>query len=509
MKKGLRLSGSLFLFLFLSSSLFAQKAFIPDYSSDQLQVVNTATQAITAAITIQTGSNSIAVSQDGSRAYVGYYDDGTNSNIITVVDGNTNSVARDIYVNNDVPYVAGIAISPDGSQVFFANNDTLFAINTQSLLVVARTGLAAGEAINGVAVSPDGTMVYAAGQNGIYVVDAATYTLQKFIPLDNKTLAQLIVSPDGKTLFTNDLNYGGLLYINVTTGATTAYDSASATYYGSVAVSPDGKKLYATAYGLNALHVIDVNTNLLTASVGINDLYYGVSISGDGQHVYAIGDDGSSLVTVSTATNTITSTLTTGGDCELVGGFVGGSTALPVNLLGFSVSPSGNDAKLQWQTASETNTSYFAIQRSADGINFTTIGKLAASGNSAIAKSYAYTDLNAAAINTKTLYYRLQVVDVNGRISLSDIKSVTPAVTSIVLLLPNPVKNLLTLQVSRYSGKAELSVTDMSGRRMLTQNRMVQPGDNILLNVSALQPGIYILRAEGENLSVEQKFIKQ
>ena len=69
----------------------------------------------------------------------------------------------------------------------------------------------------------------------------------------------------------------------------------------------------------------------------------------------------------------------------------------------FSASLEKNDAVLRWQTATETNSAWFSIQRSNDGIHFNNIGKVKAAGNSSRIESYAYTDMDAAALQTSKL----------------------------------------------------------------------------------------------------------
>src|SRR4029077_4311946 len=82
----------------------------------------------------------IAVSPDGTRAYVNNVGSGTTS----VVDTKSNLVVATIAVGSG-PY--GVAISPDGSHAYIANNSgTVSVIDTSSNSVVSTINVG-GEAV--------------------------------------------------------------------------------------------------------------------------------------------------------------------------------------------------------------------------------------------------------------------------------------------------------------------------------------------------------------------------
>lgn len=84
---------------------------------------------------------------------------------------------------------------------------------------------------------------------------------------------------------------------------------------------------------------------------------------------------------------------------------------LPVMLLTFTATCSDGQAKLFWQTASETNSYYFTIWRSDNGIDYYAIGNTYAVGYSNNVQSYFFTD--DTFING-TAYYRLTQTDMNN-----------------------------------------------------------------------------------------------
>lgn len=81
---------------------------------------------------------------------------------------------------------------------------------------------------------------------------------------------------------------------------------------------------------------------------------------------------------------------------------------LNVSWISFTATASGRQVLLNWQTAQEPEGAYFNIQRSADGINWQTIGSVNALGGSAGAGNYLFTDQQPLlGMN----YYRLQLTD--------------------------------------------------------------------------------------------------
>lgn len=86
------------------------------------------------------------------------------------------------------------------------------------------------------------------------------------------------------------------------------------------------------------------------------------------------------------------------------------SSVLPVDLSYFSIKCL-NNIFLNWQTLSEVNSNYFSIERSEDGYNYKTIGRVEAAGSSTIPHDYTFIDDDI--LNFK-LYYRLKQIDYDG-----------------------------------------------------------------------------------------------
>jgi hypothetical protein len=91
---------------------------------------------------------------------------------------------------------------------------------------------------------------------------------------------------------------------------------------------------------------------------------------------------------------------------------------LAVRLIDFKAAKVSDDVNINWSVADETNINAYEVQRSTDGINFTTIETVKAK-NSSAATAYSIKDLTAKA---GTNYYRLIFLE-RGRSEISKIVS--------------------------------------------------------------------------------------
>ncbi|RYE83225.1 MAG: hypothetical protein EOO65_04300, partial [Methanosarcinales archaeon] len=97
---------------------------------------------------------------------------------------------------------------------------------------------------------------------------------------------------------------------------------------------------------------------------------------------------------------------------------------LPVKLTSFAGQVDGHNlATLCWTTASEYNTAYFALERSAEGISFTEVGRVAAAGASNQSLAYQWNDIQQL---THLTYYRLRQADNDGTVVYSSVVALSP-----------------------------------------------------------------------------------
>jgi hypothetical protein len=84
---------------------------------------------------------------------------------------------------------------------------------------------------------------------------------------------------------------------------------------------------------------------------------------------------------------------------------------LPIDLLYFNYIVNINDITLNWVTVTETNNSFFTIEKSTDGVIWNKLIDIKGAGNSTTDKFYKYNDNN---LIKGIYYYRLSQTDYNG-----------------------------------------------------------------------------------------------
>jgi hypothetical protein len=190
---------------------------------------------------------------------------------------------------------------------------------------------------------------------------------------------------------------------------------------------------------------------------------------------------------------------------------VNGQAILPIKLSTFTGRLMNNAAALYWQTAQEQAASHFNVQRSTNGADFITIGKVMAIGNSTTRRDYVFTDQAIGSLRADKVYYRLQMEDLNGKQELSKIITLRPEVGSSIQLLANPVNDQAVLLIqAKEKATVTLSVTDVSGRALITSQRVAEFGMNTLsLPVQTLASGIYMLTVKYNDHIQTLRFIKQ
>lgn len=185
---------------------------------------------------------------------------------------------------------------------------------------------------------------------------------------------------------------------------------------------------------------------------------------------------------------------------------------LPVELTSFNAKCDGNKVNIYWTTASESNNDFFEIERSSDGINFSSIVKInSQSSNSSQPLNYTALDNNP--LDGKS-YYRLKQVDKDGKYSYSSLVTVNCqaalSVTPVVTVFPNPATNNITIDIKGLPGKKSLMIYDVVGQEMVNKTLESQ-NENIqaVFDVSAFAKATYILRLDvNYELFQIMKFVK-
>ncbi len=182
--------------------------------------------------------------------------------------------------------------------------------------------------------------------------------------------------------------------------------------------------------------------------------------------------------------------------------------SFPVTMTSFEAYQDESAVRLEWATASESNSDRFEVERSGDGANFENIGEVAAAGNSTVHLDYQFIDRSPL---TGGNYYRLKQVDLNGSVTYSEIRIINNEGQLGFTLFPNPLVQGRQAKIQIEMPKASdlnLTVTDMLGRKITGQMMSLHSGlQTVELATSDLAPGAYLVRLEGGGLFAEKSLI--
>ena len=166
------------------------------------------------------------------------------------------------------------------------------------------------------------------------------------------------------------------------------------------------------------------------------------------------------------------------GDGPLPGpAILGGGSPLLVSLLSFTGNCSGDNVQLKWATSSENSSDYFTIERSADGRDFTCIGKVKAAGTTGSICNYKLDDKQN---NGGYYFYRLCQFDFNGtknNYGLTTAGNCKSNDTEFLIYGSNGI--LSVINKTNEDQTIQIEVTDATGRRIeILNNQLSIPGIN-------------------------------
>ncbi|MBS1744220.1 MAG: T9SS type A sorting domain-containing protein [Bacteroidetes bacterium] len=181
-------------------------------------------------------------------------------------------------------------------------------------------------------------------------------------------------------------------------------------------------------------------------------------------------------------------------------GIVTGS--VPVTLLSFTARlRNNNTVLLNWQTTAEVNNDYFDVERSIDGINFATIGRVEGHGTTLLPNNYALIDPNPVSGYN---YYRLRQVDYDAHFMYSHTEVVELKKPELVTVFYNEQQNSIQVQFSNSQNNLRLKLYSANGQLIKSAT---EKNNNIAytFQLPVLATGIYML----ELVSDKERLVKK
>lgn len=183
---------------------------------------------------------------------------------------------------------------------------------------------------------------------------------------------------------------------------------------------------------------------------------------------------------------------------------------LPVRLKSFSAVKKSAGVQLQWHAETESNLAGYNIERSVDGINFSTISTVTAR-NSGSSVSYDYND---GAATGNVVYYRIAMTEMDGKATLSRVIKVSlngggrqlvvypnPVIgTTLSYTTPDMAKGVYTLKVFNSNAQVVYQMKYTHSGGSLSQQLQLPSG---------LKPGLYNMQLNDGSLQFKQSFLLQ
>ena len=305
-------------------------AYVANVKSNNVSVIDTSTDTVTATVPVGNCPLEVAISSDGTRVYVA----NCMSNSVSIIDATKNKVIGTVRVGS---YPEGVAVNPDGTKVYVVNaaSNTISVIDTATNNVTATVPV--GNLPVDVAVAPEGRKVYVVNsgippdyQGNISVIDTATNTITTSVNVE-KDPHGIVVNPDGtKVYVVNSNGYpyykGTVSVIDTATNTVTATVPLGSLPQG-IAVNPDGTRIYVAienpdGYFLEmigdvtaitgAVDVIDTAKNEFIDRVSVGSAPQEVAVTTDGTKVYIVNYGSNTTSVIDTATNKVNTTVHVG-----------------------------------------------------------------------------------------------------------------------------------------------------------------------------------------------------
>jgi endonuclease I len=175
---------------------------------------------------------------------------------------------------------------------------------------------------------------------------------------------------------------------------------------------------------------------------------------------------------------------------------------LPVTITDLTATKNDADILLQWKVSMETNFKQYEVERSTDGIHFNTIAIVAAQNK----PGYTLTDNSLPGV--QTVFYRIKMVDADGRFTYS--KTIPVKLNrrdAGITAYPNPAVNEITIGLLQaLPVKSTIRITDITGKEVLKQS-ISSAQNNIRLKVNNLPAGRYFVAVLNNETTLHSSFV--
>lgn len=326
--------------------------------------------------------------------------------------------------------------------------------------------------------------------------------------LDGDGKVDVVVPQGGTTSVSVFRNASTSGTINTSSLAARADLSLSSSSFGAELADMDGDgKLDVIAASSTKIAVFRNKStagSLTTGSFAAGVEYSADAGSGSSPNALAVGD-----INSDGKPDLVPSIPTSGYTFSVMKGTIG--YVLPLELIAMKAYQKGTGIKVDWTVANETRTERYAVERSANGQQFTTIGSVAPKGGDGQLQAYGFLDgtpLNGAN------YYRIRTISKTGETSYGAVvKLRLEAGPANIGIYPNPVSgSTVLLQLAAIAqGSYLLTIYNVAGQAVL--RKMIQHAGGSAVETLALPAnlakGLYRLTLSGKGNVLTQQLVKE
>lgn len=203
-----------------------------------------------------------------------------------------------------------------------------------------------------------------------------------------------------------------------------------------------------------------------------------------------------------------------GGDnCAFtVSGWTAQGIVLSVELVDLGAIQRETENVIYWKTSSEKDNDYFEVQRSFDGIVYSTIGIIEGQGTTQDEMDYWFPDTD---VRNGKVYYRLVQNDFDGMKQTSQVITLNRNMTTVGMqsIYPNPAGDAAFVEVNLKTlvGNATITVKSTEGKIVYSSVLKSETTDLIhTLDLKNYSQGVYLITlTDDEGFVQTQKLIKQ
>ncbi len=280
-------------------------AYVANDFSDDVSVIDTASNVVVATIPVGDGPDSLIISPDGTLAYVANFFSAS----VSVIDTTSQSIIATLPAGDGPD---SLTISPDGTLAYVANffSASVSVIDTTSQSIIAT--LPAGDGPDSLAISPDGAFLYVTNNEseGVWVIDRESHNLLTTVPV-GESPTSVAFAPDGTLAYVTNFGSDTLAVIDTKDHevvATLPVEDGPIV----ASVTPDGATVYVANFLSDTVSVVDTASNSVITTLAVGNAPTAVSVTPDGTKAYVTNFFSDTVAVINTANHSVVDTLAVG-----------------------------------------------------------------------------------------------------------------------------------------------------------------------------------------------------